>query len=171
MESIAVWQGATLGGIVAWILISSYLNVTRKLRSFLQPWVAHHVIAGTPLIFQIQVSFNFCNYKRKPRSSFLFNCLYIYVFLLFIGVNFFFFGFFFFFSEIPALVFWCFVLWIVLCCFCALLHCLSPFAILGMFCLSIMWIMGFRAIVFNSILVIQTDWLLGNIVEWPWQIG
>lgn len=54
MESIAVWQGATLGGIVAWILISSYLNVTRKLRSFLQPWVAHHVIAGTPLIFQIQ---------------------------------------------------------------------------------------------------------------------
>ena len=24
MESIAVWQGATLGGIVAWILISSY---------------------------------------------------------------------------------------------------------------------------------------------------
>ena len=46
MESIAVWQGATLGGIVAWILISSYLNVTRKLRSFLQPWVAHHVIAG-----------------------------------------------------------------------------------------------------------------------------
>ena len=81
MESIAVWQGATLGGIVAWILISSYLNV----------------IAGTPLIFQIQVLFNFCNYKRKPRSSFLFNCLYIYVFLLFIGVNFFFFlGFFFF---------------------------------------------------------------------------
>ncbi|KAK4581829.1 hypothetical protein RGQ29_025118 [Quercus rubra] len=54
MESIAVWQGATLGGIVAWILISSYLNVTRKVRSFLQPWVAHHVIAGTPLIFQIQ---------------------------------------------------------------------------------------------------------------------
>ena len=99
MESIAVWQGATLGGIVAWILISSYLNVTRKLRSFLQPWVAHHVIAGTPLIFQIQVLFNFCNYKRKPRSSFLFKCLYIYVFLLFIGVNFFFLGFFFFFQK------------------------------------------------------------------------
>ena len=150
MESIAVWQGATLGGIVAWILISSYLNVTRKLRSFLQPWVAHHVIAGTPLIFQIQVLFNFCNYKRKPRSSFLFNCLYIYV-------NSFFFGFFFF-SEIPALVFWCFVLWIVLCCFCALLHCLSPFAILGMFCLSIMWIMGFRAIVFISIFN-DSNWL------------
>ena len=34
-----------------------------------------------------------------------------------------------------------------------------------------MWIMGFRAIVFISILMIQTDWLLGNIVEWPWQIG
>jgi preprotein translocase subunit Sec63 len=61
MESIAVWQGAALCGIVAWIVIASYLNVTRKLRSFLQPWVAHHVITGNPLLLQIQVSVNFCN--------------------------------------------------------------------------------------------------------------
>jgi hypothetical protein len=61
MESIAVWQGTTLCGIVVWTLIASYLNVTRKLRSFLQPWVVHHVITGTPLIFQIQVSIKFCN--------------------------------------------------------------------------------------------------------------
>ncbi|XP_062166797.1 lipid phosphate phosphatase delta [Alnus glutinosa] len=54
MESIAVWQGATLCGIVAWIVIASYLNVTRKLRSFLQPWVAHHVITGNSLVLQIQ---------------------------------------------------------------------------------------------------------------------
>ncbi|XP_059427978.1 lipid phosphate phosphatase delta [Corylus avellana] len=54
MESIAVWQGATLCGIVAWIVMASYLNVTRKLRSFLQPWVAHRVITGNPLLLQIQ---------------------------------------------------------------------------------------------------------------------
>ncbi|KAG2683241.1 hypothetical protein I3760_10G024000 [Carya illinoinensis] len=54
MESIAVWQGATLCGIVAWIVMASHLNVTRKLRSFFQPWVARHVINGTPLLLQIQ---------------------------------------------------------------------------------------------------------------------
>lgn len=56
MESIAIWQGATLCGIVTWILMASYLNLTPKLRSLLQPWVAHHVITGTPLVLQIQVS-------------------------------------------------------------------------------------------------------------------
>ncbi|KAG2686859.1 hypothetical protein I3760_09G026400 [Carya illinoinensis] len=54
MESAAMWQAATLCGIVAWIVITSRLNVTLKLRSFLQPWVAHHVITGTPFILQIQ---------------------------------------------------------------------------------------------------------------------
>ncbi|KAF5473395.1 hypothetical protein F2P56_010007 [Juglans regia] len=54
MESIAAWQGATLCGIVAWIVMASHLNVTRKLRSFFQPWVARHVINGTPLLLQIQ---------------------------------------------------------------------------------------------------------------------
>ncbi|KAB1222426.1 Lipid phosphate phosphatase delta [Morella rubra] len=54
MESISGMQGATLGGIVAWIVIASHLNVTRKLRSFLQPWVSHHVVTGTPLILRIQ---------------------------------------------------------------------------------------------------------------------
>ncbi|KAH9737678.1 hypothetical protein WN944_004660 [Citrus x changshan-huyou] len=55
MESVlAAWQVATLGGIVSWIMISSCLNVTQKLRSLLQPWVTHYVIIGTPFILQIQ---------------------------------------------------------------------------------------------------------------------
>ncbi|EEF31207.1 sphingosine-1-phosphate phosphohydrolase, putative [Ricinus communis] len=54
MESIPLWQGLTLCGIVSWIVISSCFNVTLKIRSFLQPWVTHHVISGTPLIIRIQ---------------------------------------------------------------------------------------------------------------------
>ncbi|GLT96269.1 hypothetical protein SLE2022_139060 [Rubroshorea leprosula] len=54
MESIPVWQGATLFGILTWIMVSSYLNVTKKVRSLLQPWVAHYVITGTPTILKIQ---------------------------------------------------------------------------------------------------------------------
>ncbi|XP_061372120.1 lipid phosphate phosphatase delta [Gastrolobium bilobum] len=49
-----VWQGAFLGGIVLWVVSASYLNVTRMLRSFLQPWVCHHVDTGIPIILQIQ---------------------------------------------------------------------------------------------------------------------
>ncbi|KAK9921602.1 hypothetical protein M0R45_030106 [Rubus argutus] len=64
MESIAIWQGATLCGIVTWILMASYLNLTPKLRSWLQPWVAHHVIAGTPLVLQIQ------NYQHSLLDAF-----------------------------------------------------------------------------------------------------
>ncbi|KAM6571499.1 lipid phosphate phosphatase delta isoform X1 [Cannabis sativa] len=54
MESIAVWQTGTLCGLISWIAIASYLNVTQKLRSLIQPWVTHHVLTGTPFIIQIQ---------------------------------------------------------------------------------------------------------------------
>ncbi|KAJ6425733.1 hypothetical protein OIU84_026333 [Salix udensis] len=54
MESIALWQGLTLCGIVSWIFISSCLNVTQKLRTLIQPWVSHHVISETPISLQIQ---------------------------------------------------------------------------------------------------------------------
>ncbi|KAL6141566.1 hypothetical protein ACLB2K_059854 [Fragaria x ananassa] len=64
MESTAVWQGATLCGILTWILMASYLNLTPKLRSLLQPWVSHHVITGTPLILQIQ------NYQHRFLDAF-----------------------------------------------------------------------------------------------------
>lgn len=56
MEKILAWQSAVLGGIVAWILMSSTLDITRKIRSFLQPWVTHHVVSGIPFILQIQNS-------------------------------------------------------------------------------------------------------------------
>ncbi|KAK3020347.1 hypothetical protein RJ639_045331, partial [Escallonia herrerae] len=54
MESIPGWQLFFLGGIVAWIAISSMLNVTQKIRSLTQPWVSRHVISGAPIILQIQ---------------------------------------------------------------------------------------------------------------------
>ncbi|KAI4348814.1 hypothetical protein L6164_009491 [Bauhinia variegata] len=54
MEGAALWQGTALAGILFWIVSSSYLGVTRKLRSFLQPWVSHHVETGIPIILQIQ---------------------------------------------------------------------------------------------------------------------
>ncbi|KAL2923958.1 Lipid phosphate phosphatase delta [Bienertia sinuspersici] len=56
MQKMAGWQTATLSGIVAWILVSTILNLTLKIRSFLQPWVIHHVKTGIPLILQIQKS-------------------------------------------------------------------------------------------------------------------
>ncbi|KAI9122244.1 hypothetical protein K1719_006933 [Acacia pycnantha] len=54
MVGATMWQGTALAGIVLWIGLSSYFDVTRKLRSFLQPWVAHHVEVGTPVVLRIQ---------------------------------------------------------------------------------------------------------------------
>ncbi|GMH20091.1 hypothetical protein Nepgr_021932 [Nepenthes gracilis] len=54
MESIPAWQVLFLSAIATWVVISSMLNVTQKLRSFIQPWVAHKVSSGTPFILQIQ---------------------------------------------------------------------------------------------------------------------
>ncbi|WVZ07716.1 hypothetical protein V8G54_021062 [Vigna mungo] len=53
-EGAAVWQGAVLGGILFWIVSASYLDVTRKLRSFFQPWVSHHVETQTSVVLKIQ---------------------------------------------------------------------------------------------------------------------
>lgn len=64
MESTAAWQTATLCGIVWWIILASYLNVTQKFRSLLQPWVTRRVIAETPFILQIQVSHVFSRKKK-----------------------------------------------------------------------------------------------------------
>ncbi|XP_043692200.1 lipid phosphate phosphatase delta-like [Telopea speciosissima] len=54
MESIALWLGLSLSTLLSWIFVASYFNVTQKLRSLIQPWVIHRVIADTPLILQIQ---------------------------------------------------------------------------------------------------------------------
>ncbi|MBA0740079.1 hypothetical protein Gogos_013301 [Gossypium gossypioides] len=53
MESV-VWQGLALSGIFSWIVITCYLDVTKKIRSLLQPWVSHHVVSGTSIILKIQ---------------------------------------------------------------------------------------------------------------------
>ncbi|MBA0767757.1 hypothetical protein Gotri_016614, partial [Gossypium trilobum] len=49
-----VWQGLALSGIFSWIVITCYFDVTRKVRSLLQPWVSHHVVSGTSIILKIQ---------------------------------------------------------------------------------------------------------------------
>lgn len=54
MENIPMWQVVSVSGVISWIALSSFLNVTQKLRSFIQPWVTHHVESGTPIVLRIQ---------------------------------------------------------------------------------------------------------------------
>ncbi|KAJ8899986.1 hypothetical protein K2173_024097 [Erythroxylum novogranatense] len=54
MENVALWQGLTICGIGLWIVVASCLNVTQKLRSLFQPWVAQYVVSSTRLIIKIQ---------------------------------------------------------------------------------------------------------------------
>lgn len=65
MESVAAWQAVALSGFLSWIGLASYINITQKLRSLLQPWAARHVVNGAPLVLRIQV----CDY-REPIVSF-----------------------------------------------------------------------------------------------------
>lgn len=117
MENSSVWQGAILGGILFWLFSSSYLNLTLKLRSFLQPFVIHYVQSGTPILLQIQVTNPIICFSS---IFYLFN-----VFLLnapFLPD-----------AELQGWLSWCPFFWVVLCCFCTILHCFSPFAFLGMY--------------------------------------
>ncbi|XP_022156045.1 lipid phosphate phosphatase delta [Momordica charantia] len=54
MESVAAWQAVALSGFLSWIGLASYINITQKLRSLLQPWAARHVVNGAPLVLRIQ---------------------------------------------------------------------------------------------------------------------
>uniref|UniRef100_A0A1J3G262 Lipid phosphate phosphatase delta n=1 Tax=Noccaea caerulescens TaxID=107243 RepID=A0A1J3G262_NOCCA len=54
MEGSGTWQGLVIVSIVTWICLSSYLKLTHKFRSLLQPWVARQVVGGVPLILNIQ---------------------------------------------------------------------------------------------------------------------
>ncbi|XP_010524833.1 PREDICTED: lipid phosphate phosphatase delta [Tarenaya hassleriana] len=54
MEDATIWQGLFLCGIVSWIWVSSYLRLTQKFRSLLQPWVTRQVVDGAPFIIKIQ---------------------------------------------------------------------------------------------------------------------
>ncbi|XAR68632.1 Phosphatidate phosphatase [Bertholletia excelsa] len=54
MRSIPGWQVAFLCGIFSWIILSSVLNVSRKLRSMTQPSICRLVNSGTGTILQVQ---------------------------------------------------------------------------------------------------------------------
>ncbi|CAI9779416.1 unnamed protein product [Fraxinus pennsylvanica] len=54
MESVPGWQVSFLGGIATWIVFSSILNVTQKLRSLTQPWISRYVMSGTSIVLKIQ---------------------------------------------------------------------------------------------------------------------
>ncbi|KAH7853861.1 hypothetical protein Vadar_007438 [Vaccinium darrowii] len=64
MGSIPGWQVGFLCGIGLWIVISSILNLTQKLRSLIQPWVSRQVISGTPTILRIQ------KYRHESLDAF-----------------------------------------------------------------------------------------------------
>ncbi|KAM7264415.1 hypothetical protein ACFE04_002098 [Oxalis oulophora] len=66
MESIlTVKQFGVLCGIVSWVFVSSYFNVTKKLRSFVQPWIIRRVETETLMILRIQ------EFLQKYRNGFL----------------------------------------------------------------------------------------------------
>lgn len=52
--SIPFWQGLALSSIGGWVLFSSLLSLTPRLRSLTQPWVTRRVLSDTPLILRIQ---------------------------------------------------------------------------------------------------------------------
>ncbi|XP_026426044.1 lipid phosphate phosphatase delta-like [Papaver somniferum] len=54
MESVHGWQVISVFGILFWILMSSFLNLTQKIRCITQPWVTRQVINETPFILRIQ---------------------------------------------------------------------------------------------------------------------
>jgi len=131
MENSSLWQGAILGGILFWLLSSSYLNLTLELRSFLQPFVTHYVQSGTPILLQIQVTKNRAphNFILLKISSFLCSCCKCWFFLFeFLG-----------YAELQGWISWCSFFWVVLCCFCAILHCFYTYVILGMYNLMILY--------------------------------
>lgn len=113
MESVAVWQTVGLCGLLSWIGLASYINLTHKLRSLLQPWVARHVVAGAPLVLRIQV----CDLLKLIM-------LVVHVWIRCLRVC----GF----AEISEFVLRCPVFWVVLHCFCVVLHCFSSAVVLGM---------------------------------------
>lgn len=69
MENTTGWQVAFLCGVASWIVISSILGVTHKLRSLTQQWVYHHVNSGTPLILKIQVCYVGCAFNRGNTAK------------------------------------------------------------------------------------------------------
>lgn len=72
MEGSGTWQGLILVSIVTWICVSSYLKLTHKFRSLVQPWVSRQVVGGVPLILNIQVpkAISFTNPSSRIEADF-----------------------------------------------------------------------------------------------------
>ncbi|KAL5980697.1 hypothetical protein ACLOJK_028606 [Asimina triloba] len=62
-KSIPLWQIFSLSSILSWLFVSSYLGLTQKLRSVLQPPITRQVLKDTPFILRIQV------FHRYPFPS------------------------------------------------------------------------------------------------------
>ncbi|ONK59680.1 uncharacterized protein A4U43_C08F9200 [Asparagus officinalis] len=57
MESkslFSTWQVFSLSSILGWVIASSLLDLTRRLRSLIQPWITRRVQSDTTLILHIQ---------------------------------------------------------------------------------------------------------------------
>ncbi|KAK1265967.1 hypothetical protein QJS04_geneDACA014607 [Acorus gramineus] len=52
--AIPMWQALSLTCILTWVFVASSLNLTQRIRSMVQPWVARRVAADVPLILRIQ---------------------------------------------------------------------------------------------------------------------
>lgn len=67
------WQALMLSSMLGWVVASSFFDLTKQLRSLIQPRVARRVLADTPFILRIQVSFVLCNFPfiLKLRCSLL----------------------------------------------------------------------------------------------------
>lgn len=185
MESINGWQTVFLGGIASWVVFSSLLNVTQKIRSITKPWVFRQVISGTPTILKIQVRypllmkftlfiyFSLLGKKIWRKWRFLLmmdvdmdpwylikpDCFYTLAL----------------FAEIQAQIFGCFVFRVVVRCFRALLYCFSSFPFLGT-CPPVTWfngnfIINYCFIIFIIIAYFMENGYGGWIVEWTCQIS
>ncbi|XP_058073812.1 lipid phosphate phosphatase delta [Magnolia sinica] len=53
-KGFSLWQVLSFSSILSWVIISSYFNLTQKLRSLIQPFITHHVHKSTPFILHIQ---------------------------------------------------------------------------------------------------------------------
>ncbi|KAJ0974212.1 hypothetical protein J5N97_016177 [Dioscorea zingiberensis] len=52
--SITMWQAVALSSALGWIVASSLMSLTTRVRSLVRPWVTRHVLAETALILRIQ---------------------------------------------------------------------------------------------------------------------
>lgn len=58
LPSIPTWQLLVVGGIISWLLFARATDLTRRLRTYWQPYVIRHVGNGALVVLRIQVPFS-----------------------------------------------------------------------------------------------------------------